>query len=115
MNIEPTAQEAYYDGVDLDEMVTIGGSDLDSQPLDDKNTARLLASRKFQTKRLPKPIKTPEYRAQKFGYSHAECRTVGRWLGLLLEQCPKQTDALEFWRAAQVIKWISEPEETQAV
>ena len=104
-------QDSYYDGADLDDGVS--GSDLDTDPLSDQGTAHLLATRSFQVRKLPKTDLTPEGRAAKHGYSHREIATVGRWLSLLLDECPSPGDSESFWRSCQIVRWLADQRGSQ--
>jgi hypothetical protein len=72
----------------------------------------------FSVRQGPKPFTprrlAPEARARVYGYSHAQCQTVARWLSLLLEDAPRVEDCLDFWRSCQVIAYINQPSESQA-
>jgi hypothetical protein len=92
-----------------------------SEPAQEPESLRRAYGRQGFGISKPAPVKTPtvprysapERRAREYGYSFNELATVGRWLGPLLEQCPKVKDCLSFWRSCQVLAWIAEPIETQ--
>jgi hypothetical protein len=105
-------QDEYYDGSDLDGHLP-GGSDLDAEPLSKQAEEAMMVEGGWAVRAIPKPYLTPERRAYEHGFSHTEMITVGRWLGLLLDECPTPDDALSFWRSCQIIRWMAEPLETQ--